>query len=693
MGKSLKRLNNLSRTSYRRRLNERIDEFNNLNNQNDLLLTPSTTSQTSTLVSEDLNVSLPTTFSVVNEIPQLDSIDEAAFNRSMLIPAVDDTDFLNDSYDLRSICGDSDSDDSIWFEEDENDIFRKELTEWAKENNITLLAITKLLNILRCHGHSYLPKVGQTLLHTPTTKHTVIEVDPGYYIHIGLARNILKLLSNNRTRNQNTVLSIEINIDGVPITNSTKKQFWPILGRCSELSKYPFPIGIYYGLHKPKSSDAYLKTFSEEIKKINTDGISFSGKTYFIKINCFICDAPAQAFVKGIVAHNGYSGCGKCTQEGEYEDRLYFPEIHFEKRTDLSFKDRLDEGHHKNPSVSVLEELGIGMVSKFPGDYLHLICLGVMKKLIISWTRGALENRLPAFKQQIITDRLLNAKLFQPNEFQRRIRGLDELSYWKGTEFRTFLSYLGPVILKGVLTMAEYKNFLSLHIALRICNDTRLHNHLEIARELFIYFVRTFGEIYGEKYMSYNIHNLLHIVDDVLRYGVLENFSAYPFESALGKLKKKVRHGYKILEQVINRTVEGWDIKWEVPDNRNPILKKMIFKDENESRYLNIQTKSFVLKSDQKNCYFMDYASDILKLEYIKQNKDSDSIFICGRKFLKKLNLYDSPLDSSYLDIFKIHEDSVSTEIFEYKIEQIKCKVFVIKQENVSSAFPMHYIN
>lgn len=97
MGKSLKRLNNLSRTSYRRRLNERIDEFNNLNNQNDLLLTPSTTSQTSTLVSEDLNVSLPTTFSVVNEIPQLDSIDEAAFNRSMLIPAVDDTDFLNDS--------------------------------------------------------------------------------------------------------------------------------------------------------------------------------------------------------------------------------------------------------------------------------------------------------------------------------------------------------------------------------------------------------------------------------------------------------------------------------------------------------------------------------------------------------------------------------------------------------------------
>lgn len=691
MGRTKTKLSSLSRTSFKRRLEERIDDFRNLNNQTVLLPEPSTSF---------LFADVPGNCNNLNDLNELhdstSSFDLAGTSQvgftdsrfaNISVPADDNSELLNDSYERISYNSDSDSSNSF-IEEDENEILRKKLFEWAIESNITLLATTKLLNILRSHGHPTLPKVGQTLLHTPTTKHAMIEVDPGYYIHIGLERNILKLLGCHKTRNENTILSIEISIDGVPMTKSTNKQFWPILGRCSELSKKPFSIGIYYGLQKPKSCDEYLKSFSEEIKKINNDGICFSGKTYFIKINCFICDAPAQAFVKGIVAHNGYAGCGKCTQYGEYIDRLYFPEIEFEKRTDLSFKNRLDEDHHKKSST-VLEDLGIGMVSQFPGDYLHLLCLGVMKKLLTLWTKGPLRTRLPAFKQEMITDRLINAKLFQPKEFQRRIRGLRELSFWKGTEFRTFLSYLGPVILKGVLSMSEYKNFLSLHIAMRICNDKTLHDKLEIARKLFIYFVRTFGEIYGEKYMSYNIHNLLHVVDDVMRYGVLENFSAYPFESALGKLKKKVRHGNKILEQVINRTIESWDIQWEVQDNQNPVFKKMIFKNENETRYLNIQTERFLFKCDEKNCFYMDYSSDIFKLDHIK--KIDDDILICGRKFLKKSNLYDTPLDSTFLEIFKI--DKLSNDFFEYKIENIKCKVFVIKQEETLSAIPMHNMN
>lgn len=49
--------------------------------------------------------------------------------------------------------------------------------------------------------------------------------------------------------------------------------------------------------------------------------------------------------------------------------------------------------------------------------------------------------------------------------------GIDEFCYWKGSEFRTFLLYTGPVMIKNVLSIEEYKNFLSLHIAARICND------------------------------------------------------------------------------------------------------------------------------------------------------------------------------------------------------------------------------
>lgn len=35
-------------------------------------------------------------------------------------------------------------------------------------------------------------------------------------------------------------------------------------------------------------------------------------------------------------------------------------------------------------------------------------------------------------------------------DFVRKIRGFNDLNWWKATEFRTFLLYLGPVVLKNI---------------------------------------------------------------------------------------------------------------------------------------------------------------------------------------------------------------------------------------------------
>uniref|UniRef100_A0A182YMW0 Uncharacterized protein n=1 Tax=Anopheles stephensi TaxID=30069 RepID=A0A182YMW0_ANOST len=42
---------------------------------------------------------------------------------------------------------------------------------------------------------------------------------------------------------------------------------------------------------------------------------------------------------------------------------------------------------------------------------------------------------------------------------------------------------------------------------------------------------------YGRTHMSSNIHNLLHVHEDVEVHGELDNFSAYPFENFLQFLK------------------------------------------------------------------------------------------------------------------------------------------------------------
>lgn len=108
MGKFIKRLNHLSRISLRRRLQERIVDFNNLNNQNYLLSATLTISQSSTLVSDipvELNTSnlwyeIATSSVVADDIPQLEYIYEPVVNIDTLVPPVNETDFLNDSYEL-----------------------------------------------------------------------------------------------------------------------------------------------------------------------------------------------------------------------------------------------------------------------------------------------------------------------------------------------------------------------------------------------------------------------------------------------------------------------------------------------------------------------------------------------------------------------------------------------------------------
>lgn len=65
-----------------------------------------------------------------------------------------------------------------------------------------------------------------------------------------------------------------------------------------------------------------------------------------------------------------------------------------------------------------------------------------------------------------------------------------------------------------------------------------------------------YDKFYNIRHRGYNVHGLLHIVDDCERFGVVINFSAYKFENAIGELKTMKRAHYKVLEQFANRTVE-----------------------------------------------------------------------------------------------------------------------------------------
>lgn len=62
--------------------------------------------------------------------------------------------------------------------------------------------------------------------------------------------------------------------------------------------------------------------------------------------------------------------------------------------TDLSFKLETDSDHHNYSSP--LKDLSLGLVSQVVLDYMHCVCLGVMRKLLLLWICGPLRIRLAA---------------------------------------------------------------------------------------------------------------------------------------------------------------------------------------------------------------------------------------------------------------------------------------------------------
>ena len=148
--------------------------------------------------------------------------------------------------------------------------------------------------------------------------------------------------------------------------------------------------------------------------------------------------------------------------------------------------------HHLQPSQ--LRQLPIGMVSQFPLDYMHLVCLGVLKRFIWLWMKGPLNNNCRIGIQVVrqISDSLLGPKNHLTREFSRKVRSMFEVDRWKATEFRQFLLYIGPVILKNQLSSAMHKHFLLLSVGtciLFLSCDFLFEAYCEYTSEIVCLFV------------------------------------------------------------------------------------------------------------------------------------------------------------------------------------------------------------
>lgn len=363
---------------------------------------------------------------------------------------------------------------------------------------------------------------------------------------------------------------------------------------------------------------------------------------------------------------------------------VVFPRFGCPKRNDEDFRAKKYGQHHK--ADSPLLELPINMIDDFVvGDALHLLDLGIMKRFLNGWKDGKFKKYTKWSSQDIttVTNFLIICKM--PREIHRSVRGLDHLGFWKGSEYRTFLYYLGFIILKHVLRSDAYQHFLCFFCAITICSNEKYFHFLYLAESLLNCFLEHFRDIYGECYMTSNVHNLSHIVDEVKKFGKLQDFSAYPFENQLYSLKRIIRQGNKPLEQVAKRISEKIDIElqnFKTDNFKDPFITL------NQNMKLQIlHLQGFILCLRKEDKWFLDVENHVVETQSI--DSDNNGIIIYGNCIEPVTDVFRTPIKSSYLNIYKCKIQNMNKTRRLYRVHAIKCKLVSISYGSIMYFAPL----
>ena len=269
---------------------------------------------------------------------------------------------------------------------DSNNISIKEdIASWIlTEKHVPKTAISTLLRILHKH-HKTLPLSVSTLLPPPRLRFN--QMQGGEYVHlpnwIPSLKNLISIEPSNKS------IHLLINIDGLPLfQNSPNFKVYPILISILGIKSRPICVGIYCTNKNMNREmpppNLFLADFLNDLAYLNEQGIEVHGAKFVIEhFGTYICDAPARSSLKLIKSHSGYNSCERCDIKGEYHDGKVCFLGKGNRRTDDSFKNQIDKMHHKGSSI--LADMNVNMVSNFVLDHMHLVFLGVMKRLLAWW--------------------------------------------------------------------------------------------------------------------------------------------------------------------------------------------------------------------------------------------------------------------------------------------------------------------
>lgn len=605
--------------------------------------------------------------------------------------------------ECETLSEDSQSDDSVMLETDDGDggddeaKFLQELRQCFGDHRLTRQAQEDILDILRRHGHPYLPRTSRTLMQTPrSVKKDIQSVSNGSMFYLGIAWGVEKLTTPEYLEGRDTI-ELDFSWDGLQPYKSVKRKVWPILCRLASTrhtaGSEPFIVGMFCGSSDPKPEE-FLKDFVKECKDLETNGISINERKYNIKISKIIADQPARARFKVVCGEGPRSliQCERCTVVAKTrEHRATFSSTETRSgvtlRTDESFREKHQPEYHNGDSP--LLALNIDMIFAFPLDPMHVLYQGVVRH----WWEYIVEPKFCVryhITKKVITplSKFMKEELgpYFSCEFARRVRGLDEYKLYKATEWRRFLLYDGIVVVKKFLPLGAYKNFLLLFCAIRILSSREHLDDEDLfadAESLLNLFVADAENKFGKIFLVGKVHGLTHLARDCKEHGELESFSAFPFESYLHRINTAMNAPGRCLEQIVCRIKEG-----------HLLHPKQVSKTVSDAVQVSVPCGHYssgsvageefhaatlpgmTIRTDRKgDAHVKTVSGDIVRVANIIKAQ-SGEVFIIGYRYLFRENFFHYPLKSSKIGVELIWGvDSHSTKV---ELQELKCKCVLL---------------
>lgn len=532
---------------------------------------------------------------------------------------------------------------------------RDQLKKFTLKHNPSEELVGDLLSIMKDNGLS-IPKNTEELLHHRQS-FAIIPMSVGRYLNFGVKRSVVSYVQKIVDESNHWFMQVLFMDLAFYVVKSEKvkgiqlPQYMIIMGKLSVQLDEPFVIGIYQGTFpSPTIGNEILQPLVDELKTLESNKFEVDGRTYCISIRAVLCDPIANSLVTCTALPNSQFGCSKCNQRGQLqfnEGITSFPPTAnlASMRTDDDFVYCLQNGHHVG--VPSLRELDLELKSQFVIDYKYVVCEGVMKRLMNLWLTGKLDYRLNKESVRRISAELLLMGSNCPQEFRQKPKSLNDLNQWDAYDWRQFLLYYSPIVLKNYLPQKYYIHFLYLHLAMRILISTELYVECStyVAGQLLNTFVADYSILYGSHLIDYNVHNLLHFEEVNMKAGPMCRMNGYRYDRQMDAILKVIQSSSTISLEDIGSTVE---------ENTNAIVENRLneyrlqyprLEESNEGPVLHMSANITLTTKEPDN--YVITKEGVVMIESICY--DADQIIIMGRQFDAVTVLYQAPVTEQKL--------------------------------------------